>query len=526
MQDEASKPQTATLTIKPALHQRAFSTIRRTEVWISLILVLLAIIGGLTYFFTVKYLSAIPKKPIALVRYVQTEKKLDQIWPAVDGSDVTMDTNRQIFESLVRYQGENHLEPLLATSWTHTSDTEWTFHIKQGVKFHNGHSLTNTIVRDSLLAITNNPAFDRYTSTIVNIDAPPASDRVVIATSTADPTLPNKLAYLLIYDTNGSKQNDASNGTGPYQIKPNTAPTNSSIKLTAIDNYHGKYQWVREVDITASDTAATISYEKNHADIGRIGYNDKVDGRSYSLLQATSIINWVLLPNARHSGSPLASAAARQAVAMALDPADIIKSAGLAASVATQLLPPSIPGYLQTITPPAGNHKRITDILSSVGLTDTLKLRLAYSATQSDIAVLIKSQLNDAGFDVTLVPAEGDVALAIAQASGAADLYLVPVASQYMDGADVFKSVLHSNLFADATIDQLIAALSSTFDPSSRVNLLQQIETFAAYDEAVIPLYSPASSLFVIDPTYVARKDVPGSCLGIYFDTVYAQRSN
>jgi len=509
---------------KPALHRRALTFIQRTEIWVGLVLILLGVIGGLAFFFTFKLLSAVPKKPIPLIRYVQTEKTLNQIWPAVTASVAAADVNRQIFESLVRYDTESHLEPLLATTWSHTGDTEWTFHIASGIKFHNGHALTPAIVRDSLLAATNNPALDKYTSSIVGVEAPHNSDRVVVSTTMADPNLPNKLAYILIYDTTATKKIDAANGTGPYQVKPGTTPTADHIRLSAIDKYHGKYQWVREIDISATDAKVADLYAQNKADVGAISYMDKVDGRGYNLMQSTSLTNWLLLPNTRHADSPLASAAARRAVASAIDPAALIKNANLAGAVATQILPAGVPGYVSSITKPTGNKTRVQKLLSDAGVADGFKLKLAYAANQATVAAIIKAQLEADGIPVTLAPAADNVVLAIARASGAADLYLTSATTQYLDGADVFKDILHSNLYLNPAIDQLTAELSSTYDVTKRAMLLQQIETAASDDVATIPLYSPSSDLFVVDPAYNIHKDFPGSGLGVYFQTVYASR--
>lgn len=55
-----------------------------------------------------------------------------------DGESVTVMNN--IFEGLVRYKpGTTEIEPWLATSWDVSSDgLSWTFHLRQGVKFHDG----------------------------------------------------------------------------------------------------------------------------------------------------------------------------------------------------------------------------------------------------------------------------------------------------------------------------------------------------------------------------------------------------
>jgi peptide/nickel transport system substrate-binding protein len=42
------------------------------------------------------------------------------------------------YEGLVRYSKDYQIEPCLATSWEAVSDTDWRFHLRKGVKFHDG----------------------------------------------------------------------------------------------------------------------------------------------------------------------------------------------------------------------------------------------------------------------------------------------------------------------------------------------------------------------------------------------------
>src|SRR5438552_7109865 len=59
---------------------------------------------------------------------------------------------RQIFETLVQYrEGSSDVEPGLATSWTVSRDgLQWTFRIRDGVRFHDGTPLAARHVAESL----------------------------------------------------------------------------------------------------------------------------------------------------------------------------------------------------------------------------------------------------------------------------------------------------------------------------------------------------------------------------------------
>src|SRR5262245_2444762 len=43
-----------------------------------------------------------------------------------------------IYETLVRADENLQLQPLLATSWEYLGDFTWRFHLRQGVRFHDG----------------------------------------------------------------------------------------------------------------------------------------------------------------------------------------------------------------------------------------------------------------------------------------------------------------------------------------------------------------------------------------------------
>src|SRR5207237_4190064 len=46
------------------------------------------------------------------------------------------------YEGLTRYTKDYKIEPCLATSWEQLSDTQWRFHLRKGVKFHDGSPFT------------------------------------------------------------------------------------------------------------------------------------------------------------------------------------------------------------------------------------------------------------------------------------------------------------------------------------------------------------------------------------------------
>ena len=56
----------------------------------------------------------------------------------------------EILDTLIKLDYEMNLIPGLATAWTRTSDTEWEFALREGVKFHDGTALDAAAVKFSL----------------------------------------------------------------------------------------------------------------------------------------------------------------------------------------------------------------------------------------------------------------------------------------------------------------------------------------------------------------------------------------
>lgn len=105
---------------------------------------------------------------------------------------------RTVYSSLVRKDPDtNEMVGDLAESWEVSEDgCTWIFHLRHGVKFHNGKDLTAADVKASYdrLLDAENPV--RYTSTMNLIVSCEALDEYTVALSTADPSaalLPNLL---------------------------------------------------------------------------------------------------------------------------------------------------------------------------------------------------------------------------------------------------------------------------------------------------------------------------------------------
>src|SRR5713101_6301376 len=138
----------------------------------------------------------------------------------------------------------------LANRWENSSDYKrWTFHLRKGVKFHNGDDVTSEDVKWSLMRAIGKRSTTGYAGplrTLIQDIETPAPDRVVIVTkestliiptylsrslSTEGMVLPKKYIEQVGDDVFARKPV----GSGPYKFVEQV--TGSHIKLAAVDNH-------------------------------------------------------------------------------------------------------------------------------------------------------------------------------------------------------------------------------------------------------------------------------------------------
>ncbi len=77
----------------------------------------------------------------------------DSISPAA-GAYITLSLVYQTWEPLVARDGEDKLVPALAERWETLSPTHWRFHLRKGVKWHDGTPFTAADVKHTIDYVT------------------------------------------------------------------------------------------------------------------------------------------------------------------------------------------------------------------------------------------------------------------------------------------------------------------------------------------------------------------------------------
>ena len=162
--------------------------------------------------------------------------------PMVQASIGTYRVTTQMFDRLVMMDNDMNLVPGLAESWEVIDDTTTVFHLRQGVKFHNGEEMTSEDVKYSLERCIANPGVN-YNYLI--IESITCDDDYTVTIKTSAPF--NALLYRLSLDaasiicksadTSAEEFNKNPVGTGPFKFV--SWELGGDVVLEAFEDYWG-----------------------------------------------------------------------------------------------------------------------------------------------------------------------------------------------------------------------------------------------------------------------------------------------
>lgn len=353
-------------------------------------------------------------RPSRLV--VATAKEIARLGVSGGGGSETSNVAMLVFDTLVTLDERLNVVGRLATRWTQTSLTEWTFELRDGVRFTNGevcdaHAVALSIRRLATLV----PAYS-YRNQWGAAWPPTAralSDRVlVVGTPVPQVTLPRLLCRIAITPPVGSTAPDFANrpvGSGPYMVRSwtrgralvlqanpayfNGRPRIEQLVWVAIPNPAARVVALRAGDV---DLAWDIPYER--VNIVRTDPRLKV-------LEFQSIGLAFIVFNFRAKRSPIANPAVRRAMTYAIDARGIRDSLlGGAGELSLGPAPSQVIGSVDAGGYPERDVPRARAMLREAGYPDGFRLVLIFEAGnfqhEEEVCGAIVAQLAEAGIRV------------------------------------------------------------------------------------------------------------------------------
>lgn len=304
------------------------------------------------------------------------------------------------------------LTPLLATRWTQTSPTQWTFHLRDGVTFSDGAPFTSEDAAFSIDRAVNSDLqcnVDGYVfgDEKLSLQTPDPST-VVVGTTEPDPILPLRISFVEMVPRTTSTVEKVREpiGTGPYAI----AAWDYGQKLTLKRNptYWGaepafaiaEYRWRSEGSVRAAmiindeaDIATGLGPEDGAGDLGVPFQNNETTALR---MQATE--------------PPLNDMRVRQAINYAVNRTGIVKALfrGLG-QPAAQLIPSGVVGYndqLQLWPHDTEKAKQLVAEAKSDGVPVDTQIRLIGRTAQfpniSETIEVLQAEFTEIGLNVKI----------------------------------------------------------------------------------------------------------------------------
>ena len=425
--------------------------------------------------------------------------------PMVQASIGTYRVTTQMFDRLVMMDNDMNLVPGLAESWEVIDDTTTVFHLRQGVKFHNGEEMTSEDVKYSLERCIANPGVN-YNYLI--IESITCDDDYTVTIKTSAPF--NALLYRLSLDaasiicksadTSAEEFNKNPVGTGPFKFV--SWELGGDVVLEAFEDYWGGAPAVKRVIFRMIPEALnrTIGLETGEVDLAYdLGITDLeslADNASVTTLTSPSTTVWYVGMNVQKA--PFDNEKVRQAVAYALDPQgyiDLVFS-GEATPANYTMLPPSVDGYVSDCSDYSCNVEKAKELLAEAGYPDGFSTTLWCSDTQvmRDSAVVIQEQLRQVGINAEVKTLESGQ-FQSETGNGAHDMFIMSKTS--IDPDSMLRSMYHTEALGPSgnrcfwttpEVDALIDEASTTTDTEHAMELYAEIQSKVAEAAPLVPM--------------------------------------
>ncbi len=260
-----------------------------------------------------------------------------------------------LYEGLTWLDNNLALQPLLATSWDIPNPTTYVFHLRQGVKFHDGTEMTADDVKATIARIQDDNTGSQYKGDMAPVASVDVVDKYTARfnLSTAYSGLLAALFNVLIIPASAAKQpldflKSKEIGTGPWML--DSWNPNVEMKLVKNPNYWQAGQptiSAMTIQITPDESsiiAALRTGDVNHAVLE--------DNKNYALVKDNpSLQTWQTHPlgtnviNINHRKEPLSNLQVRQALSMAMDRDEILQAAGSGVGEVAGPIPSSHPDW-------------------------------------------------------------------------------------------------------------------------------------------------------------------------------------
>lgn len=405
------------------------------------------------------------------------------------GSDMLI--NQIIFEGLLYFPtGSTEPTMMLAEDYEISEDgTLYTFHIRQGVKFHNGADLT---ADDVVYSVKRAQTATSNTEWVLKIQECVAVDEYTVTMQLAD-VFPAFLSYFdALYITDEETTEAAGDtfgehpvGTGPYQFV--SMVSNDQVVLEAYEGYWGGKPDIDNVTLKVMTEPSTNVMALQ---TGEIDTSYLLPASSYAELSASEDVtltskpvNCIEFAYFNSEVEPFDNKLVRKAISYAVDRELIsqicYEGYGM---VANNFITPSAFGYSENVTGLEYDMDKAKELMVEAGYADGVPGTFTISCTagkNSSMAEVLMAGMQELGFDVKIETLE-TAAVLQQQETGNYQIGISSVGPATTDASaydDFFREGGTKNYlrYVDEQVVAWFDEAQSTIDEEARLELYEKI---------------------------------------------------
>ena len=428
--------------------------------------------------------------------------------PALSTDVPTGEAVTLLFDNLTEFDPDGHLVPGLARSWSASANgMTWTFHLRSGVKFHDGAPVNVAAIYGSLLRGLRMGKQGGRVWPLLPIDGASAvvdsgaaelrgfntiDDSTIAITLTRPLNIFPKLLAMPVAAIVPTPVRDdfgeSPIGSGPWKFV--SWSHDDQLVFARNDDYWGGAALADTLRVRIIPEVFTqaAEYESGRLSVVEIPGAETErwhERHAAELQERTAIRAWYVAINTRRGA--LADVRVRQALNYAVNVpvilANVMHNRGVLAAGA---IPPGLDGYDAARDRYSFNPVLARQLLEQSGHADNLFVELWRSprAEFAQIAQAIQADLERVGVRVDIIERDAATARSAAR-RGDVDLFLADWYADYPDGENFTFPLFHSSnagtggnyaFLKDPGLDSLLVRSRTTVDSLEKVQLLRRID--------------------------------------------------
>ena len=442
----------------------------------------------------------------------------------------------QIFSGLVRLDGELNIVPDIAESWEESLDGKtYTFHLRQGVKFHNGREVKAADFKYSWERAcdpgTGSGTAATYLGDIVGArdmvagEVGEISGIVVIGEYTLEITIDapkayflNKLAYptAFVVDRDNVESGQSwwqePNGTGPFKLREWRPGQQLILQRSQI--YYGELAKVEQIVFRFLAFSPMALYETGQTDVAPVSVNyiDQVSDETNPLHQELAVMPELSLYYIGFNTAepPFDDIYVRRAFCHAVDKEHIVKvMLRDMISEADGILPLGMPGYDEALEGADYDVEQAKGLIAASKYGDvsnlppiTLTVDGYGNAIPAYLGAIIQQWQENLGVEVSVRQLETDNFLYDLKEEKD-EMFMLGWVADYPDPHNfldiLFYTGSENNIFeySNPTLDTLLDQAAIEQDTAARLIMYQQAEQLVVDDAPCLPLFHGANYILV-----------------------------